>query len=84
MKLPSVWKVAVGLGVAVLMVVLFYRSQSIDAVEHDKYSTDLLQLKETDSKLNEELLRTRYGLTASFDALNLRLNEIKQDRKSVV
>jgi PAS domain S-box-containing protein len=68
----------VGCGVVALLVLLSYLSQSINTLDHDRYSADLLHLKEVDANVNEELLRARYGLTVSFDALNARLNELQQ------
>jgi PAS domain S-box-containing protein len=84
MRLPSLWKWIVGCGVLALLVLFFYRSQSINTLEHDRYSGDLLQLKEVDSNLNQEVLRARYGLALSFDALNSRMTEMQQLQRATL
>jgi PAS domain S-box-containing protein len=82
MNFLKLWKILISLGIVGLLATLFYYSQSINALEHDRYSTDLLQLKQADANLNQELLRTRYGLTNSFDALDTRINELEELRRA--
>jgi signal transduction histidine kinase/DNA-binding response OmpR family regulator len=78
MKLKNALKVATAAGVIALLAVLFYLSQSVSTAQHDRYSSDLLQLREFDASLNEEVLRTRYGLSGSYDLISSDLVHLHQ------
>jgi signal transduction histidine kinase/CheY-like chemotaxis protein len=76
MKLKNLGKLGAAIGVVALLSLFFYLSISVNSTQHDRYSGDLLKLKELDANLNEEVLRTRYGLSVSYDLINTRLTEL--------
>jgi len=61
-----------------LFVFLIVKAQSIDGAEHNRYQTDLLQLKESDASLDQAILRTRHRLFVSYDPLNTELARIRR------
>ena len=76
-------KILSGIGVVLLFAFLLSKSQSIDSEQHDRYHSDLLQLKESDASLDDAILRTRYRLLASYDPLNVQLAKIRKLQGSV-
>jgi signal transduction histidine kinase/DNA-binding response OmpR family regulator len=78
------WKILAALGMIALLAVSFSWSQSVNSEQHDRYARELAQIREIDASLNEEVLRTRYGLSGSYDLIttNLRqLHELERDAK---
>ena len=74
-RIAKVLLVATLLGIFVFLIV---KAQSLDSEEHNRYQTDLLQLKESDASLDQAVLRTRQGLFTSYDPLNVELTRIRQ------
>jgi PAS domain S-box-containing protein len=70
------------LGPGILLAFLFAKTQAIDFGEHTRYSADLRQLKQWDTTLNQDLLKSRYGLLPNYDALTTDTVELAdiQDR----
>ncbi|HET6978229.1 MAG TPA: DAHL domain-containing protein [Pyrinomonadaceae bacterium] len=73
--IAKVLSVAAFLGLFVFLIV---KAQSLDSEEHNRYQTDLLQLKESDASMDQAVLRTRQHLIASYDPLNVELARIRQ------
>ena len=54
------------------------KTRSIDEHQHDSFSSDLRQLKEVDATLNQDILKSRFGLLPSYDRITNELNTEKQ------
>jgi signal transduction histidine kinase/DNA-binding response OmpR family regulator len=67
------WRAALALllaGAAVLLLTHLLRaSQAVDAQAHDRFNATLRRLKELDARINQDLLRTRFDLLATYDPL---------------
>ena len=83
MRTSLVAKILVVIGLVSLLVFLVYRAQSVDSAQHNRYNADLQHLKESDAALDEAVLRTRYGLLASYDPLNAELAQIRALQNAV-
>ena len=70
-------------GVSVLLAGLFYSAQAVDSDEHDRYSTALHQLKESDAILNQNILLTRDRLIGSDDPINTDLAALRLAQDAV-
>ncbi|HEV8367174.1 MAG TPA: DAHL domain-containing protein [Pyrinomonadaceae bacterium] len=71
--------------VAVTLVVtfLFVQTRSIDVYQHDNFSGGLRQLKEWDATLNQDVLKSQFGLLSSYDRITTELNTEKQIREKL-
>jgi two-component system, sensor histidine kinase and response regulator len=77
-------KIALLVGaVALLMTFLLLQAQTIDSNWHNRYSADIRHLKELDATLNQDVLRTRFGLLNSYDPLEVELTEAKRLQSSL-
>jgi PAS domain S-box-containing protein len=76
----SSWIKPIAALATVLLVVtfLFIKTRSIDVQQHDIFSNDLRQLKEADATLNQDVLKSRFGLSSSYDRITAELNTEKQ------
>lgn len=83
MKSSRLIKILIISFVSLLIVFLFYKSRAVNSDLHESYSLDLRQLKEFDTALNQDVMRTRYELIVSFDAVNSGLEEMKRLQKNL-
>src|SRR5260370_29571446 len=83
MKTSRIAKILAGSGVVFLLAFLLYKAQFVNSAQYDRYSADLLRLKESDAPLDQVVLRTRYGLLVSYDLLNAELAQIRQLQSGV-
>jgi PAS domain S-box-containing protein len=83
MRTSPIAKALSAIGLVLLLVFLLSRAQSVDSRLHDRYSADLLQLKESDAILDDAILRTRYRLLTSYGPLNSELIEIRRLQEAV-
>jgi two-component system sensor histidine kinase/response regulator len=83
MKTSRIAKILAAIGVVFLLAFLLSKAQFVNPTQYDRYSADLLRLKESDAALDEVVLRTRYGLLVSYDLLNAELAQIRQLQSGV-
>jgi len=67
-------------GIIVALTFLFLKMRTVDANQHDNFSSSLRQLEEVDATLNEHILESRFGLLASYDHINADLAREKHLR----
>ena len=63
-----------------LITLLFAKTRPVSTHQHDAFSNDLRQLKESDATLNQDVLKSRFRLLASYDRVTEELNTEKQIR----
>lgn len=56
-------------GVALLFLLLWIKSQSVNLAEHSRYVDTLRQLQEQDARINQSLLQLRLGLLNNYDSI---------------
>ena len=78
MTLSRIIKLIAAAAIGLLLVFLIYESKAVDGDQHDRYSAAIRQLKETDVTLNQDVLRTRYGLLCSYDPIEVECGEMKK------
>ena len=78
MRLSRLLKVLAATSVILIFVFLVYKARAVDGDQHNRYSAAIRELKETDATLNQDVLRTRYGLLESYDAIEVELAEMKR------
>ncbi|MGD1897529.1 MAG: DAHL domain-containing protein [Phormidesmis sp.] len=57
------------MGVALLFLLLWTKSQSVSLAEHNQYVSTLRQLQEQDARMNQGLLQLRLGLLNNYDSI---------------
>ena len=69
-KLPT-WATGYVLptGAALLFLLLWIKSQSVNLAEHNQYVGTLRQLQEQDARINQSLLQLRLGLLNNYDPI---------------
>lgn len=56
-------------GAALLFLLLWMKSQSVNLAEHNQYVGALRQLQEQDARINQSLLQLRLGLLNNYDSI---------------
>src|SRR5450432_421760 len=77
MKFSRWQNICLGSAAILVLTFLFMKTQAIDIGEHDRFSTRLHQLKEVDAILNQDILRSRFGLITSYDPIIAEVSELK-------
>jgi PAS domain S-box-containing protein len=67
-------------GIIVALTFLFLKMRTVDANQHDNFSSSVRQLEEVDATLNQHILESRFGLLASYDHINTDLAREKHLR----
>jgi signal transduction histidine kinase/DNA-binding response OmpR family regulator len=67
-----------GLVVATVASGLYLQSRAANFEEHEEYHGQILRLRELDVIINQDLLKSRYGLLAHYDPLVGALKEVKE------
>ncbi len=80
MILSKLKTIAVLVGIILALTFLFLKARSIDVYQHDSFSSDLRQLTALDATLNQDILKSRFGLLSSYDRITNVLNTEKQVR----
>jgi len=75
--------IVIGLSAALLLSFLFVKTRAIDFEEHDHFNQDLRRLKELDATINQDLLKSRFGLLTYYDPLVAELAEVKRLQKNL-
>ena len=65
------------LGAISLLIFLIVRSLAIDFEEHQRYQAALIEYREHDAALNEDILKARYEVMTSYDPLVQHLSNLK-------
>lgn len=84
MKVARAAKFLSVIGLTLLLAFLFFKAQTVNRAQHDRYNADLLLLKESDAEVNEAVLSTRFGMMVSYDPLNAGLNEIRKLQRNLI
>ncbi len=75
----SRWQnICLGSAAVLCLTFLFLKTQAIDFGEHDRFSSRLHQLKEVDAILNQDILRSRFGLLTTYDPIVAEVAEMKK------
>lgn len=80
MKFSRWQNICLGAAAVLVLTFLFLRTRAIDFGEHDRFNTQLHQLKEVDAILNQDILRSRFGLVTSYDPIVFEVAELKETR----
>jgi signal transduction histidine kinase/DNA-binding response OmpR family regulator len=72
-----------GLVVATVTSGLYLQSRAVNFDEHETYHRQLLRLRELDVIINQDLLKSRYGLLTHYDSLVGALREVKELQHSL-
>ena len=80
MKLPmgNAKRLLAGLAIAALLGILFVNAPSVDHVRHTEALTALSKLQELDARMDEIVLKHRFGLVNNYDSLVATLGSIKR------
>lgn len=68
----------IGLGLVLLLTLLFLKTTSINTNEHNRYTHGLRRLKELHATLDKRVLESRYGLLTTYDYVNQDLSNLQQ------
>jgi len=75
----SRWQnICLGSAAVLILTFLFLKTQAIDFGEHDRFNTRLHQLKEVDAILNQDILRSRFGLLTTYDPIVAEMADLKK------
>jgi signal transduction histidine kinase/DNA-binding response OmpR family regulator len=77
MKLFRWRNIVVGVVAVLSLTFLFWKTRAVDVTEHTRFNTAVLELKNVDATLNQNILRTRFGLAPSYDSINGDLARLK-------
>lgn len=56
-------------GVGLILTFMFLKTEAVNFEEHDRFTRNLLYLKEWDKTLNQDLLKSTYGLLSYYDPI---------------
>jgi len=76
MQLSDVRNLLMATSGAVLFAFLFIKAQAIDFNQHNRYVVMLRQLTELDTRINQNILESRYGLLIYYEPINNNLKKI--------
>jgi PAS domain S-box-containing protein len=65
-------------GVGLVLTFMFLKTDAVNFEEHDQFTRNLLYLKELDKTLNQDLLKSTYGLLSYYDPIVEDLEAIKK------
>jgi len=65
-------------GVGLILTFMFLKTEAVNFEEHDRFTRNLLHLKEWDKTLNQDLLKSTYGLLSYYDPIVEDLEIIKK------
>jgi hypothetical protein len=65
-------------GITLLFLVLWIKSQAIDAAQHQRYTSALRQIQELDARMDRQLLQVRLGKLSYYDPIVDRLAQLRQ------
>jgi PAS domain S-box-containing protein len=77
MQLPNIRNLLIVTSGIVLFSFLFINTLSIDFNQHNQYVVTLRQLNELDTRINQNILETRYGLLNYYDPIVIDLKKIQ-------
>ncbi|HBL14097.1 MAG TPA: diguanylate cyclase [Cyanobacteria bacterium UBA11162] len=69
MKFSDVRKIVTATGGVFLFAFLFIKAQAIDLNQHNRYITDLRQINERDTRMNQEILQISSGILNDYDPI---------------
>jgi signal transduction histidine kinase/CheY-like chemotaxis protein len=64
-------------GLFLLLTLFFYKTRAVDPEEHERYARLVLKLRLDESRLSEDVLRTRFGLLSDYDLIVSDLEDLK-------
>ncbi|OCQ97893.1 hypothetical protein BCD67_01815 [Oscillatoriales cyanobacterium USR001] len=71
-------QIILAVGAGLVLTFMFLKTQAVNFEEHDRFIRNLLYLKEWDKTLNQDLLKSTYGLLNYYDPIVEDLAEIKK------
>ena len=69
--------IVVGVLAVLSLTFLFWKTRAVDVSEHTRFHGGVLELKNLDATLNQDILRARFGLATSYDSINADLAKLK-------
>ena len=81
MQLSSVRNLLMVISGVILFAFLFIKAQAIDFNQHNRYVVVLRQLNELDTRINQNILQTRYGLLTYYDPIVNDLEKLQDLQK---
>lgn len=78
MKWPAVLQLAFGLTLAAILTLLYVKTQAVDIHEHNRRMLLMSQLKQSDSSLNKNVLKSRNELLLHYDPLVADMRQLKE------
>jgi PAS domain S-box-containing protein len=83
MKLVK-WQKFIIIAISVgILIFLSSKSQLIDFKQHDRFTSNLLRIKELDAVLNQDVVKARAGLLTYYDPLANNLADLKQHQEKL-
>lgn len=79
----SLQKIVLGIVTILILLFLFFQTQSVSIKEHNRYNGELLRFKEIDAIFDQDIVKVRQGLILHYDPLVADLNQLKQLRNSL-
>jgi signal transduction histidine kinase/DNA-binding response OmpR family regulator len=67
-----------GIGIAALLTFLFWQQRSVDAGQHDRFIANLQHMKQLDTEISRDVLRSRYNLLGSYDPYVKKIKEMER------
>jgi PAS domain S-box-containing protein len=83
MQLSRVRNLLMVISGVVLFSFLFIQAQAIDFTQHNRYVFTLRRLNELDTRINQNILASRYGLLTHYDSVVNDLNDLQSLQKSL-
>lgn len=83
MQLSRVRNLLMVISGVVLFAFLFIQAQAIDFTQHNRYVFTLRRLNELDTRINQNVLASRYGLLTYYDPVVNDLNGLQELQKSL-
>jgi signal transduction histidine kinase/CheY-like chemotaxis protein len=70
-------------GLFLLLTLFAYKTRAVDPAEHERYARLVLKLRLDESRLAEDVLRTRFGLLSDYDQIVSDLEDLKSGSRAL-
>ncbi|HLO49317.1 MAG TPA: DAHL domain-containing protein [Kamptonema sp.] len=76
-------QIILAVGSVLIFTFMFLKTQAVNFQENDRFTRNLLHLKEWDKALNQDILKATYGLLSYYDPIVTDLKELKRLQASL-
>jgi signal transduction histidine kinase/CheY-like chemotaxis protein len=67
-----------GIAVAALLTFLFWQQRSVESAQHNRFVANLQLVKQLDTEISRDVLRSRYSLLGSYDPFVQKMKEMQR------